>query len=73
MAIEPLLDQGVKIGEGLGGLLALPLVQAAAALAAELPEVPEEKDLEETGPGQAGAEDLDIAARDDDAQPGSPA
>ncbi|WP_020130021.1 nicotinate-nucleotide--dimethylbenzimidazole phosphoribosyltransferase [Streptomyces sp. 303MFCol5.2] len=42
MALEPLLDQGVKVGEGAGALLALPLVQAAAALAAELPEKPEE-------------------------------
>jgi nicotinate-nucleotide--dimethylbenzimidazole phosphoribosyltransferase len=39
MAIEPLLDHGVSVGEGTGALLALPLVQAAAALAAELPEV----------------------------------
>ncbi|EDY59160.1 MULTISPECIES: nicotinate-nucleotide--dimethylbenzimidazole phosphoribosyltransferase [Streptomyces] len=40
MALEPLLDHGVTVGEGAGGLLALPLVQAAAALAAELPEKP---------------------------------
>jgi nicotinate-nucleotide--dimethylbenzimidazole phosphoribosyltransferase len=38
MALEPLLDHGVTVGEGAGALLALPLVQAAAALAAELPE-----------------------------------
>ncbi|MGA4848422.1 nicotinate-nucleotide--dimethylbenzimidazole phosphoribosyltransferase [Streptomyces sp. G5(2025)] len=38
MALEPLLNHGVKIGEGAGGLLALPLLQAAAALSAELPE-----------------------------------
>lgn len=38
MALEPLLDHGVTVGEGTGALLALPLVQAAAALAAELPE-----------------------------------
>ncbi|MET9473703.1 MULTISPECIES: nicotinate-nucleotide--dimethylbenzimidazole phosphoribosyltransferase [unclassified Streptomyces] len=38
MALNPLLDQGVIVGEGSGALLALPLVQAAAALAAELPE-----------------------------------
>ncbi|QES41211.1 nicotinate-nucleotide--dimethylbenzimidazole phosphoribosyltransferase [Streptomyces venezuelae] len=38
MALEPLLSHGVKVGEGAGALLALPLVQAAAALAAELPE-----------------------------------
>ncbi|MEY9990773.1 nicotinate-nucleotide--dimethylbenzimidazole phosphoribosyltransferase [Streptomyces sp. V4I8] len=41
MALEPLLDPGVKVGEGAGGLLALPMVQSAAALAAELPEKPE--------------------------------
>ncbi|MFF8949365.1 nicotinate-nucleotide--dimethylbenzimidazole phosphoribosyltransferase [Streptomyces sp. NPDC014940] len=41
MALEPLLEQGVKVGEGVGALLALPLVRAAAALAAELPEEPE--------------------------------
>ncbi|MFF5566723.1 nicotinate-nucleotide--dimethylbenzimidazole phosphoribosyltransferase [Streptomyces sp. NPDC012623] len=40
MALNPLLDQGVCAGEGSGALLALPLVQAAAALAAELPERP---------------------------------
>ncbi|GGS96099.1 nicotinate-nucleotide--dimethylbenzimidazole phosphoribosyltransferase [Streptomyces chromofuscus] len=43
MALEPLLDHGLSTGEGAGGLLALPLVQAAAALAAELPERPEKK------------------------------
>lgn len=42
MALDPLLDHGVTVGEGVGALLALPLVQAAAALAAELPERPEE-------------------------------
>jgi nicotinate-nucleotide--dimethylbenzimidazole phosphoribosyltransferase len=41
MALEPLLEQGVKVGEGVGALLALPLVRSAAALAAELPEKPE--------------------------------
>ncbi|MCW7945377.1 nicotinate-nucleotide--dimethylbenzimidazole phosphoribosyltransferase [Streptomyces hygroscopicus] len=40
MALEPLLDHGVTVGEGTGALLALPLVRAAAALAAELPEKP---------------------------------
>jgi nicotinate-nucleotide--dimethylbenzimidazole phosphoribosyltransferase len=38
LAMEPLLDQGVRVGEGLGALLALPLVQAAAALSGTLPE-----------------------------------
>ncbi|MEU7042328.1 nicotinate-nucleotide--dimethylbenzimidazole phosphoribosyltransferase [Streptomyces varsoviensis] len=37
MALNPLLDHGVCVGEGTGALLALPMVQAAAALAAELP------------------------------------
>ncbi|MFE6178724.1 nicotinate-nucleotide--dimethylbenzimidazole phosphoribosyltransferase [Streptomyces sp. NPDC056464] len=47
MALEPVLDQGVRVGEGAGGLLALPLVQAAAALAAELPEKPQEPEKPE--------------------------
>ncbi|MGK5630949.1 nicotinate-nucleotide--dimethylbenzimidazole phosphoribosyltransferase [Streptomyces sp. URMC 123] len=38
MALTPLLEHGVTVGGGAGALLALPLVQAAAALAAELPE-----------------------------------
>ncbi|MGW4164894.1 nicotinate-nucleotide--dimethylbenzimidazole phosphoribosyltransferase [Streptomyces sp. NPDC004788] len=38
MALNPLLDHGVTVGEGTGALLALPLVRAAAALAADLPE-----------------------------------
>ncbi|WP_225096807.1 nicotinate-nucleotide--dimethylbenzimidazole phosphoribosyltransferase [Streptomyces sp. CoH27] len=42
MALEPLLEQGLKVGEGAGALLALPLVRSAAALAAELPERPQE-------------------------------
>ncbi|MEU6058179.1 nicotinate-nucleotide--dimethylbenzimidazole phosphoribosyltransferase [Streptomyces sp. NPDC047097] len=70
MALEPLLDQKVTVGEGVGALLALPLVQAAAAFAAELPErepypedpgtVPEAVEkaekAEETGKGEAGEE-----------------
>ncbi|MEU9334594.1 nicotinate-nucleotide--dimethylbenzimidazole phosphoribosyltransferase [Streptomyces sp. NPDC048290] len=58
MALEPLLTQGVRVGEGTGGLLALPLVRGAAALAAELPELPElpehpesEADTEQPEPG----------------------
>lgn len=34
----------MTVGEGAGGLLALPLVQASAALAAELPEKPKESE-----------------------------
>ncbi|MDI3403110.1 nicotinate-nucleotide--dimethylbenzimidazole phosphoribosyltransferase [Streptomyces cavernicola] len=64
LAVDPLLDQGVTAGEGTGAMLALPLVQAAAALAAELPEAkpePEpEPELDEPQPGldpeQPGAE-----------------
>jgi nicotinate-nucleotide--dimethylbenzimidazole phosphoribosyltransferase len=44
MSLKPLLDQGVTAGEGTGALLALPLVRSAAALAAELPERPEESE-----------------------------
>lgn len=54
MALEPLLDHGVTVGEGAGALLALPLVQAAAALAAELPlkrdELAESEELEAPSP-----------------------
>ncbi|WP_327236954.1 nicotinate-nucleotide--dimethylbenzimidazole phosphoribosyltransferase [Streptomyces sp. NBC_01317] len=57
MALVPLLDQGVTVGEGTGALLALPLVQAAAALAAELPEAPlspaPEKDTEDEAEDEA--------------------
>ncbi|WP_431773399.1 nicotinate-nucleotide--dimethylbenzimidazole phosphoribosyltransferase [Streptomyces cucumeris] len=48
IALTPLLDHGVTVGEGTGALLALPLVQAAAALAAELPE------REDAGDAEAG-------------------
>ncbi|MGW1839807.1 nicotinate-nucleotide--dimethylbenzimidazole phosphoribosyltransferase [Streptomyces sp. NPDC002067] len=37
IALNPLLDHGVTAGEGTGALLALPLVRAAADLAAQLP------------------------------------
>ncbi|MGV9503463.1 nicotinate-nucleotide--dimethylbenzimidazole phosphoribosyltransferase [Streptomyces sp. NPDC003642] len=47
MALEPLLTHGVTVGEATGGLLALPLIQAAAALAAELPEKPEDSETPE--------------------------
>ncbi|MFG2277310.1 nicotinate-nucleotide--dimethylbenzimidazole phosphoribosyltransferase [Streptomyces asoensis] len=56
MALEPLLDQGVRVGEGAGGLLALPLVQAAAALAAELPERPRIPDVEPGTPDEDSEE-----------------
>ncbi|MGW3291373.1 nicotinate-nucleotide--dimethylbenzimidazole phosphoribosyltransferase [Streptomyces sp. NPDC001002] len=56
MALEPLLSHGVTVGEGAGALLALPLVQAAAALAAELPERPEETEKPEESAAAEGAE-----------------
>ncbi|MFB7735905.1 nicotinate-nucleotide--dimethylbenzimidazole phosphoribosyltransferase [Streptomyces sp. NPDC056112] len=58
MALEPLVDHGVRVGEGTGALLALPLVQSAAALAAELPERPED---------QEDPDDPDTKATEDEA------
>jgi nicotinate-nucleotide--dimethylbenzimidazole phosphoribosyltransferase len=63
MALEPVLDQGVKVGEGAGGLLALPLVQAAAALAAELPEKPEKSEKPEDSEDSEGFEGSEDSAR----------
>ncbi|QEU85357.1 nicotinate-nucleotide--dimethylbenzimidazole phosphoribosyltransferase [Streptomyces viridosporus] len=65
MALEPLLAHGVTVGEGTGGLLALPLVQAAAALAAELPERPERPESAED------AEDAEDAERQPETGPGT--
>ncbi|WEH42201.1 nicotinate-nucleotide--dimethylbenzimidazole phosphoribosyltransferase [Streptomyces sp. NBC_01218] len=61
MALTPLLDHGVTVGEGTGALLALPLVRAAAAFAAELPEREPEKpaDGEHTDGGQPHGEHAD--------------
>ncbi|MEU0438441.1 nicotinate-nucleotide--dimethylbenzimidazole phosphoribosyltransferase [Streptomyces sp. NPDC006186] len=56
MALEPLLDHGVTVGEGTGALLALPLVQAAAALAAELPEKPDDTKTDDAGTGETPAD-----------------
>jgi nicotinate-nucleotide--dimethylbenzimidazole phosphoribosyltransferase len=36
VSLEPLLDRGIAVGGGAGAVLALPLLQAAAALSAEL-------------------------------------
>lgn len=49
ISLEPLLDQGVHLGGAAGSLLALPLLQAAAALSAELP-YPAEKPEPEKEP-----------------------
>ncbi|SFY50506.1 nicotinate-nucleotide--dimethylbenzimidazole phosphoribosyltransferase [Streptomyces sp. F-1] len=63
MALEPLLTQGVKTGEGLGALLALPLVQAAAALAAELPERPDDEQEAEDGKDADGEQEPEAGER----------
>ncbi|MFJ9925162.1 nicotinate-nucleotide-dimethylbenzimidazole phosphoribosyltransferase [Streptomyces misionensis] len=63
MALEPLLAQGVKTGEGLGALLALPLVQAAAALAAELPERPDDEQEAEDGKDADGEQEPEAGER----------
>ncbi|MDT0310489.1 nicotinate-nucleotide--dimethylbenzimidazole phosphoribosyltransferase, partial [Streptomyces sp. DSM 44917] len=57
LALEPLLDHEVSVGEAAGGLLALPLVRAAAALAAELPG-PQDGPLDDPGDtgGPAGGD-----------------
>lgn len=53
LALDPLSDNSVRLGEAVGAMLALPLLQAAAALLAELPERPGLADLVEQGPDQA--------------------
>ncbi|RST19405.1 nicotinate-nucleotide--dimethylbenzimidazole phosphoribosyltransferase [Streptomyces sp. WAC05374] len=75
MALNPLLDHGVTVGEGTGALLALPLVQAAAAFAAELPEKPEKPAHpahDKADPAHDKAEPVDDRADpvDDRADPG---
>ncbi|MFG2112415.1 nicotinate-nucleotide--dimethylbenzimidazole phosphoribosyltransferase [Streptomyces sp. NPDC048718] len=58
MALDPLLDHGVMVGEGTGALLALPLVRAAAALAAELPEKAEPAEAKDAADAEAAADAL---------------
>ncbi len=36
LGLEPLLDLGMRLGEGTGACLALPLVEAAALVLAEM-------------------------------------
>ncbi|WP_406412438.1 nicotinate-nucleotide--dimethylbenzimidazole phosphoribosyltransferase [Streptomyces halstedii] len=71
MALTPLLDHGLTVGEGSGALLALPLVQAAAALAAELPERAGE--TEDVEGGEAGDAAEPGEAAEDAAEAGSTA
>ncbi|MDI5963502.1 nicotinate-nucleotide--dimethylbenzimidazole phosphoribosyltransferase [Streptantibioticus silvisoli] len=55
LSMEALADHGVRLGEGAGALLALPLLRAAAALAAELPVAPAAEPAVEDAPQDAGA------------------
>ncbi|MFF8912660.1 nicotinate-nucleotide--dimethylbenzimidazole phosphoribosyltransferase [Streptomyces sp. NPDC015032] len=64
MALNPLLDHGVIVGEGSGALLALPLVRAAAALAAELPERPSVADEKDGAGEETEGSDADGDATD---------
>ena len=41
LGLEPLIDLGLRLGEGSGAALAIPIVQAAAALLAEMATFPE--------------------------------
>jgi len=36
LSLEPLLDLGIQVGEGVGAMAAVPLLQAASALLAEV-------------------------------------
>ncbi|MER5478002.1 nicotinate-nucleotide--dimethylbenzimidazole phosphoribosyltransferase [Streptomyces sp. NPDC002734] len=72
MALEPLLDHGVTVGEGVGALLALPLVRAAAALAAELPEIGESPTPAEPGEPAGSAEAAASAGAPEAAAPAEP-
>ncbi|MBV2353612.1 nicotinate-nucleotide--dimethylbenzimidazole phosphoribosyltransferase [Streptomyces sp. J2-1] len=58
MALEPLLQQGVRIGEGVGALLALPVVRSAAALSADIPEKPAPAEEHTEEPTEKPAEEL---------------
>jgi nicotinate-nucleotide--dimethylbenzimidazole phosphoribosyltransferase len=62
LALDPLLDHGVRLGQGTGALLALPMLKAAAALSAELPELPQ----------QAAADSDEPSAAEDQAAPDEP-
>ncbi|KRV49918.1 nicotinate-nucleotide--dimethylbenzimidazole phosphoribosyltransferase [Wenjunlia vitaminophila] len=55
LTLEPLVDHRIAYGEGTGALLAVPLLRAAAALLAELPERPDAgaADGADTDPGDA--------------------
>ncbi|MFJ5611768.1 nicotinate-nucleotide--dimethylbenzimidazole phosphoribosyltransferase [Streptomyces sp. NPDC093221] len=68
ISLEPLLDQGVHLGGAAGSLLALPLLQAAAALSAELP-YPAEKPDPEPEKDAEDTEDTEEAKDPEEAEP----
>ncbi|MCF2531198.1 nicotinate-nucleotide--dimethylbenzimidazole phosphoribosyltransferase [Yinghuangia soli] len=78
MALDPLLDYKLRYGEGTGALLALPVVQAAALLAAELPvaakeEAPAEEAADETAAEEVeAAEPAEAPSLSKQPQPGAP-
>lgn len=70
MALEPLLDYKLRYGEATGALLALPIVQAAALLAAELPVDAKEDAAEGDKDAEAAAADGTPDGASEDEQPG---
>lgn len=55
LGLEPLLDYGMRLGEGSGAALAIPIVRAAAAILASMATFPE------AGVSERTADDLDTA------------
>ncbi len=72
MALEPLLNHGVSVGEGVGALLALPLVKSAALLTAQLPDFPDPY-AEDDVKADDTAEPDETAEVDDTTAPGEAA
>lgn len=73
MALEPLLDYKLRYGEATGALLALPIVRAAACLAAELPVAAKEDEAVDAGTATDGASDTNASdTSDTDADDGWP-
>lgn len=66
ISLEPLLDHGARLGGGVGSVLALPMLQAAAAFSAELP--PEPAPAAPEAPEEPGAE----PAEEPGAEPAAP-
>ena len=54
LQLEPLLDFGLRLGEGTGALLAVPILRAAGALLAEM------ATFDEAGVTQRGGDGVDV-------------